>query len=98
MLDTSVQPSRVVWKNLLLQKKVARVNMRIYPEMVSLNELFCHLWFSPHGTGACVAGLSCKFGTVCMVLRFLVLVQSKAGISPQHFKARRCGAGPKTLK
>lgn len=85
-------------ENLLLQKKVAKVNVRIYPEMVSLNALFCHLWFSPLSTGACVAGLSCMFGTVCMFLRFLVLVWSKAGISPQHFKARRCGAGPKTLK
>lgn len=35
--------------------QAAKVNAGIYPEMASLDELFCCLWFSPHVTGACVA-------------------------------------------
>ena len=47
---------------------MAKVNARIDPELVSLNELFCHLWFSPHVTGACVAG-SELYVWSCMCVR-----------------------------
>lgn len=87
MLDVPVQEeralgtqlSRVVPKNPLLQKKtrVGEVDAGICAEAVSLNEAFCCFWFSPPVTQP---GASCVFGDLCMFLRFLVLVRSKAGV------------------